>query len=143
MTVTLNGAKVEAVGSRPVDTTTEQSLALVAANNKGEVSKFVGVLPVRPPEIAGFTVEPAGPVCSGCPVTLRWRTLRADKADLDGTTVPADQLSTGSATRNPTQSTEYLLAADNAVGHVEASVAITVDPNLPTPMPSSLTPAAP
>ncbi len=126
VTVTINGIKVDPVGSQVVDTSTDQSLVLVASNARGQVSRSIGLVLVRPPEITSFTADPNGQVCSGCPVTLKWTTVRAEKVLIDGTPVPDTDRNSGSLKINPTQSADYVLTAQNAIGQVQSGVVVPV-----------------
>ena len=131
ITVTINATPVPLVGSMPVDTSRDQSITLVATDGRNTVSQSKGVLLVQPPEIISFTADKTE-VCVGCAVTLTWATTRAERVLLDGQ--PQAELN-GSVTVRPTQTTEYLLVAESALGRVERVLAVTVNPALPTPTP--------
>ncbi len=131
ITVTINSTPVPLTGSMPVDVSRDQSITLVASDGRNTVSQSKGVLLVQPPVIKSFTAD-RSEVCPGCEVTLTWSTERAERVLLDG---QAQADVNGSAKVRPTQTTEYLLAAESALGRVEQVLTVTVNPALPTPTP--------
>jgi hypothetical protein len=131
ITVTINSTPVPLTGSMPVDVSRDQSITLVASDGRNTISQSKGVLLVQPPTIKSFTAD-RSEVCPGCEVTLTWSTERAERVLLDGQ-AQADM--NGSAKVRPTQTTEYLLTAESALGRVEQVLTVTVNPALPTPTP--------
>lgn len=135
ITVTLNGAKVDPVGSQVVDTTKNQSYVLIASNNNGQVSQSTGVFYPPYAAITRFVAEPSEPVCSGCEVTLRWTTENADQVTIDDTPVPDNQRTAGSIVVKPIESTDYVLTAQGAGPDVKRGVIVQVIEPEPTPTP--------
>jgi hypothetical protein len=134
LAVTISGTPVPRVGTMTMDTNRAQALILTATDGVNIVSQSKGVIIVTAPRIASFTADPTE-TCPNCPITLRWTTERASRVLVDGTPVPDDQVASGSIKVTPTESTEYLLTAENAVGQVDQIVSITVTAGLPTPTP--------
>jgi len=125
--VLLNNEAVPATGSRPVNTSTDQSLTLVASNPLGTVSQSKGVIVMRPPEIVTFTAEPAQ-IAPGTQVILSWHTVLTEKVLINGQPVAAPD---GSVSTAPTTTTEYVLTAESVLGQVQRSITVNVIP--PTP----------
>ncbi|HYO49468.1 MAG TPA: hypothetical protein VEW94_06420 [Chloroflexia bacterium] len=134
LAVTISGTPVPRVGTMTMDTNRAQALILTATDGVNIVSQSKGVIIVTAPRIASFTADPTE-TCPNCPITLRWTTERATRVLVDGTPVPEDQVASGSIRVTPTETTEYLLTAENAVGQVDQIVRVTVTAGLPTPTP--------
>jgi hypothetical protein len=120
--VTLNNDPVALTGSRPVVTSTDQALTLVATNANGSVSQSTGLLLVRPPQIVSYTADQTT-VPAGTEVTLSWRTLGAAKLTLNGQPVSGPD---GTQKVRPTVTTDYLLTAENALGPAVSVVTVNV-----------------
>jgi hypothetical protein len=120
--VTLNNDPVALTGSRPVVTSTDQALTLVATNANGSVSQSTGLLLVRPPQIVSFTADQTT-VPAGTEVTLSWRTLGAAKLTLNGQPVSGPD---GTQKVRPMVTTDYLLTAENALGPAVSVVTVNV-----------------
>jgi hypothetical protein len=134
LAVTISGTPVARAGTMTMDTNRAQALILTATDGVNIVSQSKGVIIVTAPRIASFTADPTE-TCPNCPITLRWTTERAARVLVDGTPVPEDQIASGSIKVTPTETTEYLLTAENAVGQVDQIVSVTVTAGLPTPTP--------
>ena len=132
ITVTLNGTPVPAVGSQTVNIEDDASLILEATNGRDEVSRALGLALLRPPTIKLFTADPIDAPCSGCAVTLRWDTTRAEKVMIDGTPVPD---TTGQMEVKPSTTTQYLLTAENTFGQTQSATSVNVADGLPTATP--------
>jgi hypothetical protein len=143
--VTLDGAPVNANGSRVVSPTATTTYVLVASNSAGSVQSSATVTVTAPPPpppptpmpTALLTAMPTS-IQSGQSATLQWATSNATSVTLDGAPVNAN----GSRVVSPTATTTYVLVASNSAGSVQSSATVTVaapPPPPPPPPPAGLT----
>lgn len=147
-TVTLNGVTVNADGSATRNVTTDTTFTIRAANAQGsnDCVKTVTVGDPTPmPSCDAFSATPNSLPVGGGTVTLNWATTNATAVTIDGATVAVD----GSATRNVTQSTTFILRATNSAGSVECPAPVAVADPSPEPrcdafnvVPTKVTPGA-
>ena len=89
---------------------------------QGQARVRVSTLAAQGAEIVFFTATPAQ-IAAGQPVTLAWKTVHANTANIGGIgNVPLN----GSLTVSPTQTTTYTLTAVNNVNDVTSTVTVTV-----------------
>jgi len=125
--VTINGERMREEGSRAVDAARDQSFTLVARNGSGSVSKSLGVMFLRPPEISSFVAD-RNTVRAGEQVTLSWSVKGAERADINGQAASTPE---GSLIVIPQVSNNFVLTAENSLGKAVQIVSVTVIP--PTP----------
>jgi hypothetical protein len=122
LTVTLNDKVEPLIGTAPVDTSSDRSLTLLADNGKQTVSRSLGVLLLKPPEITKFAADPPE-TTAGTGTVLSWETQHATDLTLDGNRVNGPK---GSVSLLPTQTQQHMLIAKNDFGQVQSSMTITV-----------------
>ncbi|MGQ9674620.1 MAG: COG1470 family protein [Chloroflexota bacterium] len=122
--VLLDGKRVDPEGKQPVTPVENRELSLLAKNAGGEVSKSLGLVLIRPPEIRSLKAEPQE-VRAGEATMVRYEIWGADEAVLDGEPVP---LRTGEMKLVPTETKVHVLAARNAVGETVREIEIKVLP---------------
>jgi hypothetical protein len=122
VTVTLNDKIEPLIGTEPVDTSSDRSLTLVADNGKQTVSRSLGVLLLKPPEITTFAANPPE-ITTGTGTVLSWETQHATDLTLDGNPVDGPK---GSVSLQPTQTQQHTLVAKNDFGQVQSTTTITV-----------------
>lgn len=140
-TLTLNPGNINVTGttSRMVTPTATTTYTLVATNVTGTANGAITITVNPPaPTIATFSTS-ATTIISGQSATLSWSTTNATSLRLD----PGNIDVSGTTTRvvSPTASTTYTLTATNMTGSVNRTVAITVNPPLPTITSLTATPA--
>lgn len=119
--VTIDGQPQPPAGTLPVKAGDDHVYTLEARNDAGTVTRSLGVVLLRPPEITTFRASPET-VARGQPVTLTWETRRADRVGLDQQAVDAK----GSLQRRPDRDTTYTLVAENELGRVEQRAVVRV-----------------
>ncbi|HKV42808.1 MAG TPA: OmpA family protein [Blastocatellia bacterium] len=131
--VTLNGEKVDKVGSKEFTPTATTTYTGVATRGKKEArdSKTVDVSARAPKPTISISAEPEG-IIKGENTTLRWNSSNAQTVSIDALgSVPAS----GSRVVSPEQSTTYTATANGPGGTDEASARVTVS-GLPNRTPS-------
>lgn len=123
-TVTLNGEKVDKVGSKVVTPQSTTTYMAVATRGKKEArdSKTVDVSGRGARPSISISADPEG-IVRGQSTTLRWHSTNAEKVTItDVGTVP----SSGSRAVSPSQSTTYTATATGPGGSDDASTRVTV-----------------
>ncbi len=128
--VTIDGTPQPASGSLRVQATADREFQLTATNAaSASVTRSIGLVILRPPEIQQFTAEPAQ-VVRGQPATLSWEARGGSRASLNGQPVDPTH---GSLQVQPEADTTYTLSIENEFGRAEQSTAIHVVEPSPAP----------
>jgi hypothetical protein len=120
--VKIDGRPQRATDSMRVQVEQDREFKLEASNKAGTVTKAVGVVLLRPPEIAQFNAS-TQQVQKGEAVTLSWEIVRAQRAGINGQAITPGR---GSMEVRPEATTTYTLVAENELGRDERTLIVQV-----------------
>ena len=120
--IQVDGQSQPPAASLRVQAVEDRQFDLVATNAQGSVTRSVGIVILRPPEIVEFKADPET-VAPGQSTVLSWEARRADVASLNQQVVEPER---GSREVRPESDTVFTLIVENDLGREERSVLVRV-----------------